>query len=301
MTTEDFARRHGYERTPIVYGKHDYIPEWVRVDAGLMLVGYPADRSDVKRFARAVLETLPPSPWLWDWFRTVEPIPIVRGRLEKGSPAERDHNEAVYRMLDPIRDCDWRLFYAVVETVCERWRLAGTTREQSVAPEFNSLLRSHRIPWELHGGLVIPAADAEFAENLKHAREVAHPPVADHVKDPHELIRDALAALYRKQSGPDNNAAVDKARDAWRAVAGAVSGCNPEEDAKNAFAYIGSYYPELNDTMKPWQDLMKAARHSSNLDQRLPTEAEARFIVMLCVNAVRFLCPTCRGEDKGAA
>ena len=106
-----------------------------------------------------------------------------------------------------------------------------------------------------------------------------------------------MAALYRKQSGPDNNAAVAKARDAWRAVVGAVSGCNPEEDAKKAFAYIGSHYPELNDTMKPWQDLMKAARHSSNLDQQLPTEAEARFIVMLCVNAVRFLCPTCWSHD----
>ena len=188
MTTEDFARRHGYERTAIAYGKHDYIPEWVRVDAGLMLVGDPEDHSDVKRFAQAVLETLPPSPWVWDWFRTVQPIPIVHGRLEKGSSAERDHNEAVYGMLAPIRDCDWRHFYSVVETVCERWRLAGTTREQSIAPEFNSLLRSHRIPWELHGGLVIPAADAEFAEELKHAREVAHPPVADHVKDPHELI-----------------------------------------------------------------------------------------------------------------
>ena len=297
MTTEDFARRHGYERTAIVYGKHDDIPEWVRVDAGLMLVGDPEDHSNVKRFASAVLETLPSSPWLWDWFRTVQPIPIVRGRLEKGSSAERDRNEAVYRMLDPIRDCDWRLFYSVVETVCERWRLAGTTREQSVAPEFNSLLRSHGIPWELHGGLVIPVADAEFAEELKHAREVTHPPIADHVKDPHELIRDALAALYRKQGGPNTDTAVAKARDAWRAVVGAVSGRNPEEDAKRAFAYIGCRYPELNDTMKPWQDLMKAARHSANLEQRLPTAAEARFIVMLCVNAVRFLCPTCRSDD----
>ena len=297
MITDDFARRHGYQEPGIAYENPEHIPEWVRVDAGLMLVGDPEDHSNVKRFARAVLETFPPSPWVWDWFRTVQPIPKVNGRLETGSSAERDHNEAVYRLLRPMRDCDWRLFYTVVEEVCAAWRRADTDREVSFASDFNLLLRSYGIPWTLQGGWVIPVADLEFAEELEHAREVTHPPIADHVKDPHELIRDALAALYRKQGGPNTDTAVAKARDAWRAVVGAVSGRNPEEDAKRAFAYIGCHYPELNDTMKPWQDLMKAARHSANLEQRLPTAAEARFIVMLCVNAVRFLCPTCRSDD----
>ena len=292
MTTEDFARRHGYERTAIAYGKHDYIPEWVRVDAGLMLVGNPEDHSDVKRFARAVLETLRSSPWLWDWFRTVQPIPKVRGRLEKGSSAERDRNEAVYRMLDPIRDCDWRLFYAVVETVCERWRLAGTTREQSVAPEFNSLLRSHGIPWMLQGGLVIPVADAEFAEDLEYAREASSSSGLEHASNPHVLIRDALQAFYRKPDGPDISAACVHAWGAWKAAAGTASGFGARD--KRSFDFVKEKYPRLYDTMAAWQELAEAGRHPES--EGFPTESETRFIVMLCVNAVRLLNSTRNNE-----
>lgn len=301
MTTDDFARRHGYREEHPVFKSPDFLPDKVRVDGGEMIVNRFDDLSDGMRFIGIVQDLLPPSDKLWEWRVNVpapqvvyEAYPFYRVEIPTD---KRVYSNASEHLVQPLRTCDWRLFYAVVEEVCAAWRRAGTDREVSFASDFNLLLRSYGIPWTLQGGWVIPVADSEFAEDLKHAREVAHPPVADHVKDPHESIRDALASLYRKQGGPDNNTAVALARDAWRAVVGAVSGCNPEEDSKRAFAYIQTHYPELNDTMEPWKDLMNAARHSANLEQRLPTEGEARFIVILCVNAVRLLCPTCRSED----
>ena len=296
MNGSDFAQRLGYQEAPLDFEAPDYLPEGIRRRAGMMFVGHFVGNYELQpRFVQLVLNALPASPAMWEWFDNI-PGPDFNPLLPPGAYSYSEMSEHLVR---PLTSCDWRLFYTVVENVWAEWRHSTSTLEDDFSPEFNLLLRSHRIPWMLHGGLVIPSADSEFAEELKFAREVAHLPVADHMKDPHELIRDALAALYRKQGGPDNNTAVAKARDAWRAVVGAVSGCNPEKDAKRAFAHIKTHYPVLNDTMKPWNDLMNAARHSANLDQRLPTEAEARFIVMLCVNAVRFLCPTCRNE--GAA
>ena len=294
MTTSDFAQRHGYEEEHRSFESPDHLPDDVRTRAGHMIINQFEGLSNWQnRFADVVRKTLPESRDLFTWY---ESMPSSRN-FPDDSPYDIDPVEMRLVLIRPFRRCDWPYFYAMVENVCAEWDRTGSTRSAHFLPEFNWLLSCHGIPWTLQGGLVIPVADAEFAEELKHAREVAHPPIADHVNDPHELIRDALAALYRKQGGPDNNTAVARARDAWRAVVGAVSGCNPEDDAKRAFAYIDNHYAELNDTMKPWQDLMNAARHSANLEQRLPTVAEARFIVMLCVNAVRLLCPTCRSDD----
>ena len=294
MTASDFAHRHGYEEEHGDFESADYLPDDVRKSVGYMILDQFASLSRwQERFVDVVRKSLPGSRDLLEWY---ESIPLSR-HFPDGVPYDLDHEDVQLLLISPLRKCGWPYFYAIVENVCAEWDRTGSTRSAHFLPEFNWLLRCHGVPWELQGGLVIPVADSEFAEELKYAREVAHPPVADHVKDPHELIRDALAALYRKQGGPDTASAVAKARDAWRAVVGAVSGCNPEEDAKKAFSHIRTDYPELNDTMKPWQDLMNAAQHSANLDQRLPTEAEARFIVMLCVIAVRFLCPTCHSED----
>ena len=294
MTTSDFAQRHGYEEGHRDFESPDYLPHDVRARVGYLILDQFAGLSNgQRRFVNVVQKSLPDSRGLLEWY---DSIPFSR-QFPDGPPVDIGREELQALLIRPLKNCDWRLFYAVVENVCAEWDRTGSARSVHFLPAFNYLLSCYAIPWELQGGFVIPVGDSEFAEELKFAREVAHPPVADHVSDPHDLIRDALAALYRKQGGTDNNTAVAKARDAWRAVVGAVSGYNPEKDAKKVFLHIQTNYPELNDTMKPWNDLMNAARHSASLNQRFPTEAEARFIVMLCVNAVRLLCPTCRSED----
>ena len=310
MNTSDFARRHGYREDPMVFEATDFLPDKVRSDAGIMMVesfehliepdvfelrnsggdsAWP-HRHAYRRFAEVLRDSLPASKDLLVWYQHVTQKALVSSSAKK---------ERIRQLLGlRLATCDWRVFYETVENVWAERKRRTTTLETDFAPEFNFLLRSYRIPWELHGGLVIPAADSEFAYDLKYALDVDHPRVADHVSDPHESIRLALAALYRKQPGPDFKAAVTHARDAWRAVVGAVSGCNPEEDAKRAFALIKDRYPELSETMMAWNDLINAERHRANANQRFPTDAEARFIVMLCVNAVRFLCPTCNaGND----
>lgn len=310
MNTSDFARRHGYREDPIVFEATDFLPLKVRTDAGIMMVesferliepdvfelrnsrgdsAWP-HRHAYRRFAEVLRDSLPASESLLSWYQFVTQYAFVSSTATKDGVCQV--------LVQPLLECDWQVFYEIVENVrVVTWR-SSPKSEYDFEPEFNFLLKAHRIPWELHGGLVIPAADSELAKELEHALLVDHPRVADHVSDPHELIREALAALYRKQPGPDFKAAVSHARDAWRSVVGAVSGCNPEEDAKRAFALIKDRYPELNATMKAWNDLINAERHPANANQRFPTDAEARFIVMLCVNAVRFLCPTCdAGND----
>ena len=294
MTTSDFAQRHWYEEEHRDFESPDHLPDDVRTRAGHMILNQFEGLSNwQKRFVDVVRKSLPESRDLFTWY---ESNPFS-GHFPEDVTYYMDPEETQFFLIRPFRECDWPYFYAMVENACAEWDRTGSARAARFSPEFNWLLSCHRIPWVLQGGFVIPVADHEFAEDLKHAREVAHPPTADHVSDPHELIRDALAALHRKQGGPDNNTAVAKARDAWRAVVGAVSGYNPEKDAKKVFLHIQTNYPELNDTMKPWNDLMNAARHSASLNQRFPTEAEARFIVMLCVSAVRLLCPTCSSND----
>lgn len=295
MNGSDFAQRHGYREVPLDFESPDHLPRDVRRRAGMMFVGHFTGNYQLRpRYVQIVLDALPASSQMWEWYDNV-PSPSQSPFLP---PGVYDYSEVSEHLVSPLASCDWRLFYTIVENVWSEWKRTASNREDDFAPEFNLLLKSHRIPWELHGGLVIPAADSEFAYDLKYALDVDHPRVADHVSDHHESIRLALAALYRKQPGPDFKAAVSHARDAWRAVVGAVSCCNPEEDAKKAFALIEDRYPELSATMAVWNDLIKAERHPANANQRFPTDAEARFIVMLCVNAVRFLCPTCdAGND----
>ncbi len=309
MTTSDFAQRYGYEEEHWDFESADYLPNDVRTRVGVMVLesyeefveppvsaalavkeglAWP-HKPAYRRFAKTVRDSLPPSQENLGWYRFVMKMLSDSSHLDKQK----------FRRISPLplTVCDWRLFYTVIECVCTEWRTAGTQVEESFATDFNYLLRSERIPWELHGGLVIPSADSELAEELKHAREVAHPPTADHVNDPHELIRDALAALYRKQGGPDLSAACVHAWGAWKAAASAASGFGARDG--RTFKFVCDEYPSLGLTMKAWQKLAEEGRHP---ETGAPlTESETRFIVMLCVNAVRFLCSTCRGEDKGAA
>ena len=305
MNGNGFAQRVGYREPPLDFEDPDYLPHDVREQAAVMMVDsfekhMPPPPTDAlaaseglawphipayRRFAKTVRDSLPPSQETPGWYQFVtqmlsDPSNLDKQKFRRISP-------------QPLVLCDWRLFYTVVECVCTEWRTAGTQVEEDFASDFNYLLRFRRIPWELHGGLVIPSADSELSEDLKYAREVAHRPVADHVKDPHELIRDALAALYRKQGGPDLSAACVHAWGAWKAAASAASGFGARDG--RTFEFVGDEYPALGSTMKAWQKLAEEGRHP---ETGAPlTESETRFIVMLCVNAVRFLCLTCRSDD----
>ena len=294
MTTSDFAQRHGYEEEHRDFESPDHLPDDVRTGVGHMILNQFEGLSNWQnRFADVVRKTLPESRDLFTWY---ESIPFSR-HFPDGAPYDIDPPEMRHFLLRPFMKCGWPYFYAMVENVCAEWDRTGSTRSAHFSPEFNWLLRCHGIPWELQGGLVIPVGDSEFAEELKYAREVAHPPVADHVNDPHMLIRNALAALYRKQGGPDLGAACFHAWGAWKAAASAASGFGARDG--RTFKFVCDEYPSLGLTMKAWQKLAEEGRHP---ETGAPlTESETRFIVMLCVNAVRFLCPTCRGEDKGAA
>lgn len=295
MDSGDFARRHGYREPQISYGSYDYIPKFIRVNAALAIIGDPREQSDVNLFSRAVLETLPPSRGLWEWFSSVEVIPIgIRQWGTDRRLTASEQNEAIDGLVQPLKDCDWRLFYAVVEKVCEAWRGAETTKVPDET-RFNLLLRSHRIPWELHSGKVIPVADSEFADNLEYVRQALSSLESDDSNDPHVLLKDALDALYSKQGGPNIAAACVNAWGAWKAAAGEVSGYGARDN--RAFEFVKSNYPKLYDTMNAWQKLAESGRHPES--EGSPTESETRFIVMLCVNAVRFLGST-RGDGADA-
>ena len=290
MTTSDFAQRHGYEEEHRDFESPDHLPDDVRKSVGYMILDQFASLSRwQERFVDVVRRSLPGSRDLLEWY---ESIPLSR-HFPDGVPYDLDHEDVQLLLISPLRKCDWPYFYAVVENVCAEWDRTGSTRSAHFLPEFNWLLSCHGIPWMLQGGWVIPVADSEFAEDLKHAREVAHPPTADHVNDPHMLIRDALAALYRKQGGPDLSASCVHAWGAWKAATSAASGFGARD--RRTFEFVGDEYHALGLTMKAWQKLAEEGRHP---ETGAPlTESETRFIVMLCVNAVRFLCPMCRSGD----
>ena len=97
----------------------------------------------------------------------------------------------------------------------------------------------------------------------------------------------AVDAPYRKQGGPDITGACNHAWGAWETAREAAGGINK----------VKSTHPELWQAITAWQRLIHAGRHPGKKLGRLPTESETRFIVGLCVNAVRLLCPTCHSED----
>lgn len=300
MTKSDFARRHGYQSKHQVFKNPDYLPKGVRERAGMMMIKHceilvaetQMSKMPVQNgrwlFVQALRDTLPPTSDLWNWyddkFESIFSHPVSRHRhTDKGMR---------YGLIHPLTYCDWRLFYEAVENVCARWESSNPRRCGYFASELNFLLASQGIPWKLQSGWVTPAGDYEFADELRHAREVAHPPISDHVPDPHALIRNALDALYHKQGGPDLESANMHAWAAWKAVAGAVSGFG-SRDVK-AFKFVKDNHPRIANTMEEWRETAEGGRHPEDGDPL--TEADTRFIVMLCVNAVRFLCPTCNAK-----
>lgn len=282
MGTSDFARKYGYVEEHWEFESPDHLPEELRSRVGMMMLDQFEGLSNwLERFVEAVQSSLPDSRDLLKWY---DSIPLPRN-LPDDYPFELDGDEMQLLLTRPLMDCDWRLFYAIVENVCADWDRTGSTRAARFAPKLNRIFRSHRIPWELHSGKVIPVADSEFAENLQYVRQALSSLESDDSNDPHVLLKDALDALYRKQGGPDIAAACVNAWGAWKAAAAEVSGYGARDN--RAFEFVKSNYPKLHDTMNAWQKLAESGRHPES--EGSPNESETRFIVMLCVNAVRFL------------
>ena len=99
----------------------------------------------------------------------------------------------------------------------------------------------------------------------------------------------AVDALYRKQGGPDITGARNHAWGAWETARETAGGINK----------VKTNYPELWPAMTSWKDKIHAGRHPGKKLDRLPMESETRFIVMLCVNAVRLLSSPL--DSEGAA
>lgn len=288
MSTSDFARKHGYEEEHRDFESPEHLPEELRSRVGMMMLDRFEGLSNwQERFVNVVQESLPDSLGLLEWY---ESIPLPR-RFPDGLPFDIDGYEMDLLFTRPLMSCDWRLFYAVVENVCAEWDRTGSARAARFAPEFNRLLSSYAIPWTLQGGRVVPVADSEFAEDLMYVQEASNALGSEHANDPHVLLKDALDALYRKQDGPDIAAACVHAWGAWKAVAGEASGHGAR--VKEAFEFVKGNYPVLHETMNAWRKLAESGRHPETGGS--PSESETRFIVMLCVNAVRFLISTRAG------
>ena len=299
MTTGDFAQRHGCEVGHRDFESPDYLPDDVREQAAIMMVESYEDFVEppvsaalavkegmawphipaYRRFAKTVRDSLPPSQENLGWYRFIMKMLSDSSNLDK----QKFHRISPL----PLTLCDWRLFYTVVECVCTEWRPAGTHIEESFATDFNYLLSSHRIPWMLQGGWVIPVADLEFAEDLKYVRQAEQLPNADIVTNPLVSLKNAFDALYRKQGGPDITGACNHAWGAWETARQASGGINK----------VKSTYPELWQAITAWKDRIHAGRHPGKKLGRLPTESETRFIVGLCVNAVRLLSSSPNSED----
>lgn len=325
MSTRDFPSRYGYQGEHPVFQGADHLPDVVRRETGLMMIelfedfmvgvrsernrkmpygsndwigaaiaGGSPDKEASGRFAVIVRDALPASEGLWEWYKSVNSMLDPDG--DPWSTEYRSYRQTDVRnqLVRPLLDCDWRLFYGVVQSVYEALELEGYLGLNDFVSDFNFLLRTQQVPWLLQSGWVVPAADNENAAALSHAREVAHPSISEDVRDPHALIRDALDSLYRKPGGPaERTAACVHAWGAWKAIAGVASGLGARDG--RTFKWVEERYPQLGATMAAWKPLAEQGRHPETGEP--PTESETRLIVMLCVSVVRYLCPTCNPDD----
>lgn len=300
MRSSNFARLHGYQEERPAYTSRDYLPDEVRIQGGMMLaesferVIEPADNATIEikeglawphklahqRFAELVVHSLPDSPRTRKWYRdtihrVLEMTNLNAWRVRR-------------RLVVPLARCDWRFFYQLVENVHAVTSSVGLRPPHDFTLGFNLLLRTHGIPWMLQSGWVIPVDDDLIGGDLEWVRQAGQHTASGDFSNPHKLLKDALDALYRKQPGPDLSSACVNAWGAWKAAAGESSG-HGERD-KRAFDWVKSNYPKLHDTMSAWQKLAESGRHPES--EGSPNESETRFIVMLCVNAVRFLMST---------
>lgn len=287
MTKSDFAERHGFQAPRPDFEERDYLPEEVRKRAGEMLVKHlqylaatthgrnVAHKNGPRLFVVVVRETLDGTPGLWKWHES------VHQRVgEYTKVANWSNNPWMCRnLLQPLMDCEWAWFYTVVENACKMLDSTRTGRVRSLASELNLLLKSQRIPWKLQSGLVIPADEYEFADELEYVTQYDASATAQEATDPRVTLKKAFAALFRKQGGPDIVSVCLHAWSAWETAREAAGGIN----------LVQQTYPELWESITAWQRLIHAGRHPGKNLGRLPTEKEARFIVGLLTNAVRLV------------
>lgn len=284
MTTIDFAERHGFQAEPTVYNERDQLPENVRKRAGEMMVehcerfviesyrGKAAYRIGPWKFVQLVRSSFPPTHDLWDWHeKAIESITDYTR-----SSNWRSNWIQLNRLIRPLMVCEWAWFYTVAENFYSAWMPKWPSRANNFATEFNFLLAAHSIPWMLQSGLVVPADEYEFTDELEYLEQVS---AEGDVSDPRVSLKKAFAALFRKQGGPDITSACFHAWIAWETVREAAGGVNSVKAA----------YPELWEAVTAWKKLIHAGRHPGTEQDRLPTADEARFIVGLLTNAVRLV------------
>lgn len=292
MTTSNFAQRHGFHAERPVFAEREHLPEYVRERAGEMMLehnqrfaawahkGKASYKVGPWLFVQGVRASLPDTRDLWDWYEDANQSIIGYTRVTNW----RTDRAELRRLLRPLKRCEWGWFYTVVENYYGALERKWASRANHFAAEINLLLASRGIPWILQGGLVVPADDYEFADELEYVGQAA--PDAD-MSDPRVPLKKAFAALFRKQGGPDITSGCLHAWSAWETAREAAGGVNDVQSA----------YPELWDAITAWQELIHAGRHPGKKLGRLPTEGEARVIVGLLTNAVRLVShPTATGE-----
>lgn len=285
MTTSDFARRHGYQETRQDLKPQSYLPNEVRGEGGMMMVRCFEELAGGrnigwKHFIHVVDGKLPASPDQWEWYRSAldmseEPRSYLRFREE---------------LIEPLMDCDYRLFYSVVEAVCAELgplfqQITGVSPlpDDVFAGDFNRLLASYGISLRLQSGWVMPLSHSDAASELKYVRQLEALSNGDAMNDPGASLRQAFDALYRKDGGADINGACFHAWSAWE-TAKELAGGNSQ---------VQTEFPELWAAVTAWQKLIQAGRHPAKArkiaNRHPPTEAETHFIVCLLVNAVRLV------------
>lgn len=286
MATSGFAQRHGYQAERPVFEKPGHLPEDVRRRVGRMMVEHfeslPLPRELAQwRFAYVIRDSLIYSRALGDWY---DALPDA---FEHPNGSMFRHETIYDKLIKPLMDCDWRLFYTVVENSYTELEDTGRAPESDFAPELNLVLASSGIPWILESGWVIPADDHAFVDELKYVRQVGQSRNAEDLSDPLVSLRNAFDALYRKRGGPDITGACNHAWVAWETAREAAGGVEVVRRAR----------PELWRSLTEWRDLIHAGRHPGKKLGRPPTEAETGFIVRLCADAVR-LVSTSLGTDE---
>ena len=224
-------------------------------------------------FAKVVSNTLPDSLTVLRWYDDIPKVLI-------GDNDEKIRNH----LIKPLLDCEWHLFYEVVKNVCAVWANRNSRLECNFTPEFNKILRAHQIPWMLQSGLVVPADEYEFTDELEYLERVS---AEGDVSDPRVSLKKAFAALFRKQGGPDITSACLHSWSAWETARESAGGVE----------HVRISYPELWESVTAWQKLIHAGRHPGKKLGRLPTEMDARFIVRLLTNAVRLVSESAATQD----
>ena len=288
MATNTFSQRYGYQVEPLTYAKPEDLPAEVRELTGRMILEHFDQLTNGEtRFIKSVVAVLQPSKDLYRWSHTVPEPDVTRETDQTGWSYEVvDNTDRVIHLIQPLMNCDWWLFYDIVEAVYAEWERTGSRRGHHFTLEFNRILASFRIPWQLQSGWITPVADAELEGELAYAaQQAAHTKEEALASNPHAMIKVALDALYSRNPGISRATAC---RYAWEALHTAIAQASDKKlKTEAAFNYIKQKYPVIWDTMQQWKSPANDGPHPSRPSDI--TDDEIRFIVMFCVISVRFL------------